>query len=268
MTFRSLVSLAFLGACALHAASTPANALLVLEKEQNTLVIVDPATLTIVARVPAGNDPHEVAVSDDGKRVAFGSFDGYVYGLDPANLDGPAWTVPARDHIYGSAALAADGTAYIGSADGTLYALHPDGTAKWAFDTLDPIRSSPAVAGDGTIYFGAGDGVLYALGADGRRKWSYDTSQSDRNDLNGSPALGLDGAAEKAFRLSLIAQEKGEGVGLAEEAVEAFGQAVAAILGGGDLDVLDHVVMEQDEGPAIGVEDFPMIAFTPRATEK
>jgi YVTN family beta-propeller protein len=67
MIFRSLVPLLCLGAGALHAASTPANALLVLEKAQNTLVIVDPATLTIVARVPAGNDPHEVAVSDDGK---------------------------------------------------------------------------------------------------------------------------------------------------------------------------------------------------------
>ncbi len=48
-------------------APTPSPALLVLEKAQNTLVIVDPATLTIVARIPAGDDPHEVAVSDDGR---------------------------------------------------------------------------------------------------------------------------------------------------------------------------------------------------------
>jgi YVTN family beta-propeller protein len=61
------LSLLCFGAAALRAADTPANALLVLEKEQNTLVIVDPASLTIVARVPVGNDPHEVAVSDDGK---------------------------------------------------------------------------------------------------------------------------------------------------------------------------------------------------------
>jgi hypothetical protein len=65
----------------------------------------------------------------------------------------------------------------------------------------------------------------------------------------------FDGAAEKPFRLRLIAEEEREGIGLAEEAAEAFGQAVAAILGGGDLDVVDHVVMEKDEGPAIGVED-------------
>jgi YVTN family beta-propeller protein len=58
------------------ASSTPANALLVLEKAQNTLVIVNPSNLTIVARVPAGNDPHEVAVSDDGKIAYISNYSG------------------------------------------------------------------------------------------------------------------------------------------------------------------------------------------------
>ena len=65
MKVRILLSLLF--PVLASAASTPANALLVLEKAQNTLVIVDPTNLTIVARVPVGKDPHEVAVSDDGK---------------------------------------------------------------------------------------------------------------------------------------------------------------------------------------------------------
>ena len=133
------------------------------------------------------------AVSDDGRLVVVGSFDGFVHGIDPARTDSEAWSFATRDHIYGSAAIAADGTVYIGSADGTMYALYPDGTLKWAFDTLDPIRSSPAIDGEGNVSFGAGDGRLYSLGPDGRRRWSYDTSESDRNDLNGSPALGLDG---------------------------------------------------------------------------
>jgi outer membrane protein assembly factor BamB len=133
------------------------------------------------------------AVSDDGRLVVVGSFDGYVHGIDPTKPDAEAWSFATRDHIYGSAAIATDGTVYIGSADGTLYALNPDGTQKWAFDTLDPIRSSPAIDGEGNVYFGAGDGRLYCLAPDGTRRWSYDTSQTDRNDLNGSPALGLDG---------------------------------------------------------------------------
>jgi YVTN family beta-propeller protein len=64
------------GVSMLSASSTPVNALLVLEKAQNTLVIVDPASLTVVARVPAGNDPHEVAVSDDGKTAYISNYSG------------------------------------------------------------------------------------------------------------------------------------------------------------------------------------------------
>jgi DNA-binding beta-propeller fold protein YncE len=56
-----------LGAVALKSADAPANFLLVLEKSQNNLVIIDPASLHILARVPVGNDPHEVVASDDGK---------------------------------------------------------------------------------------------------------------------------------------------------------------------------------------------------------
>jgi YVTN family beta-propeller protein len=76
MNVRNLVTLFCLAAGSLHAASTPANALLVLEKEQNTLVIVDPASLTIVARVPVGDNPHEVAVSDDGKIAYISNYGG------------------------------------------------------------------------------------------------------------------------------------------------------------------------------------------------
>src|ERR1019366_8468654 len=76
MKTRSLLPLICFGAAALQAADTPANALLVLEKEQNTLVIVDPARLMIVARVPVGNSPHEVAVSDDGKTAYISNYGG------------------------------------------------------------------------------------------------------------------------------------------------------------------------------------------------
>ena len=68
------ISLFCFAANLLHAAATPANAILVLEKEQNTLVIVDPVSLTIVARVPVGNNPHEVAVSGDGKTAYISNY--------------------------------------------------------------------------------------------------------------------------------------------------------------------------------------------------
>ncbi len=49
------------------AAQTPSPALLVLEKSDEKLAIVDPATQKVVGRVPSGGAPHEVIASDDGK---------------------------------------------------------------------------------------------------------------------------------------------------------------------------------------------------------
>ena len=46
---------------------TPSPVLLVLNKAENSLAILDPATQKVVARIPTGEGPHEVAASSDGK---------------------------------------------------------------------------------------------------------------------------------------------------------------------------------------------------------
>ena len=46
--------------------------LLVLHKGENAMAIVDPSTGKVLGRVPTGQDPHELAISDDGK-LAFSS---------------------------------------------------------------------------------------------------------------------------------------------------------------------------------------------------
>ena len=51
----------------LPAADTPSPALIVGNKEENSLAIVDPGSGKVVGRVPTGEGPHEVAVSADGK---------------------------------------------------------------------------------------------------------------------------------------------------------------------------------------------------------
>ena len=53
--------------------------LLVLSKQDRTLAIVDATTLRVVAKVPVGNDPHEVIASSDGgtayvSNYGFGAF--------------------------------------------------------------------------------------------------------------------------------------------------------------------------------------------------
>ena len=54
-------------AAAVHAQSTQGSSLLVLSKQDHTLSVVDPSSLKVVARMPVGNDPHEVIASTDGK---------------------------------------------------------------------------------------------------------------------------------------------------------------------------------------------------------
>jgi YVTN family beta-propeller protein len=59
--------------------TTPKTSLLVLSKHDHTLAIVNPADLHVVARVPVGDDPHEVVASADGhtayvSNYGFGAF--------------------------------------------------------------------------------------------------------------------------------------------------------------------------------------------------
>jgi outer membrane protein assembly factor BamB len=54
---------------------------------------------------------------------------------------------------------------YIGSYDGTVYALNVNTGAKlWSFATGSSVISSPAVA-NGVVYVGSYDGNVYALNA-------------------------------------------------------------------------------------------------------
>ncbi len=62
----ALVSASLIGAIS-AGAQTPSPALLVLEKSDEQLAIVDTASLKVVGRVPSGAAPHEVVASDDGK---------------------------------------------------------------------------------------------------------------------------------------------------------------------------------------------------------
>jgi YVTN family beta-propeller protein len=67
----------FLFSGALAVCQTPSPALLVLEKEDKSLAIVNPATLKIVGRVPAGEDPHEVVATQDGSRAYISNYGGF-----------------------------------------------------------------------------------------------------------------------------------------------------------------------------------------------
>lgn len=66
---------------------TPSPALLVLDKEDNMLSIIDPATAKTVARIPTGEGPHEIAASDDGKMAFVANYGGRTPGNTISVMD-------------------------------------------------------------------------------------------------------------------------------------------------------------------------------------
>lgn len=99
------------------------------------------------------------------------------------------WTYQTNGDIFSVPAIAADGTIYFTSCDNKMYALTPSGSLKWRFDTGDIVSASPDIAPNGTIYIGHADGRVFAISPDGIELWHYDLG----DDIYGSAALGLDG---------------------------------------------------------------------------
>jgi YVTN family beta-propeller protein len=79
MKRNALVLLALAGFAIAARAQSQSGRLLVLNKEEATLAIVDPAAGRVLGRVPVGDGPHELVTSADG-RYAFAS----NYGTGPA----------------------------------------------------------------------------------------------------------------------------------------------------------------------------------------
>ena len=70
-------------------AQTPSPLLLVLEKDDKALAIVDPEHLQVIGRVTAGDDPHEIVASDDGKFAYisnYGAFSSPLHTLSVVDL--------------------------------------------------------------------------------------------------------------------------------------------------------------------------------------
>jgi outer membrane protein assembly factor BamB len=130
--------------------------------------------------------------------------------FDASVVDVPDPTFGNSD-IQSSAAIAPDGTAYIGLHSGTLFALRdPVGAgnqlaARWSFHPSggSSWHSTPAIARDGTVYVGFStnnaspdaEGTLYALqapltGIGPQVMWSADVGPGRQTS---SPTLGPDG---------------------------------------------------------------------------
>src|SRR5271163_1038429 len=79
-----LIAVTFIASLAF--AQAPSATLLILAKSDNTVAIVDPATLQVLARVPAGPDPHEIIASDDGKLAFISNYGGSDSSLNTISM--------------------------------------------------------------------------------------------------------------------------------------------------------------------------------------
>jgi len=100
--------------------------------------------------------------------------------------------------IYSSPAIGADGTVYVGSTNGRLYAINNSstnefpGTVKWSFGGLttnQPFSSSPTISPTGVIYAGCSDSNLHAIASSGATIWHSNLG----DEIFSSPALATDG---------------------------------------------------------------------------
>lgn len=85
--------------------------------------------------------------------------------------------------------VGADGTIYLGSGNGNLYAVGPSGSVSWTCPIGSYLSTSPVIGADGTIYVGSDDKHLYAVKADGQLKWQFLAS----NYVECEPSIGSDG---------------------------------------------------------------------------
>ena len=108
---------------------------------------------------------------------------------DPGRLIVARWRFETAGDIDTSPAIGADGTVYVGSEDGQLYAVDPEnGNELWRFSAGDAILSSPAIGADDTIYFGT-QTSFFAVKSNGTLKWSFDVGEA----VFSSPAVSKDG---------------------------------------------------------------------------
>lgn len=100
-------------------------------------------------------------------------------------------------------AIGPDGTVYV--TGDRLYAIHPDGSLKWAAltPTGEAMRNSPVVGADGTVYFVTHNVPLTALDPDdGATIWSCPLGPNDH--CFASPAIGADGAIYVATNPGIV----------------------------------------------------------------
>ncbi len=179
------------------------------------------------------------------------------------------WSFQTPQNISSSPVIGIDGTIFIGSRDGKLYAINPDGTLKWTYNTSYAVFSTPSIGFDGTVYLKAAD-KLYAINPDGTSKWEYSLWG------NSSPTIGRDGTIyiqsslwepgklyainpngtlKWSYAVGLMSTASSPAIGLDNTIYAAFGREIYAINPDGTLKWshdLGYLAQVQASSPLLG----------------
>jgi outer membrane protein assembly factor BamB len=86
-----------------------------------------------------------------------------------------AWEVALGGALEGAASVDDEGRIYVGAGNGEIIQVDQEGTVRWRFKTGDEVRATPAIARDGTIIVGSYDGNVYAISPSGSLRWKVAT---------------------------------------------------------------------------------------------
>jgi peptide/nickel transport system permease protein len=101
------------------------------------------------------------------------------------------WVFQDSAGFAGGPAVSADGTAYIASSGGTLFALDPSGSVLWQTTLIAAGIGAPALSAEGTTYVADIEGGLSAFSTGGNLLWRYLPSAAGK--ATTGPIVGANG---------------------------------------------------------------------------
>jgi outer membrane protein assembly factor BamB len=128
------------------------------------------AGMTELWRQQADNLIASVSLSSIGDRIAFGSWDNYVY-LYKRSGD-LAWKKKTEDYVSGVDISAEGDIIVAGSFDRNVYLLNAKGEEVWKYDTRDFVRSVAVTEEGKKVLAGTWNGDLILLNKDGKALWT------------------------------------------------------------------------------------------------
>jgi outer membrane protein assembly factor BamB len=197
---------------------------------------VSAEALVTAPRAPRAPDPAEPALPREsvqqGGRIT-----------DAERASGVLWRFDTGSAVPAAPAIGADGTVYVGTADGYVQALTPEGTLRWSYTVEAAVPWSPVVDPAGRVYVVTAAQHLYSFLPGGTLGWQIRTPAHVATEAVVAPPWGIlfgDAAssvwAYSDHAVALWHVEIGGGI---TSAPAVRGSRIAVGTGSGDVWLLD-----------------------------